>query len=334
MFKTGTVPEFEPTGCAMTTTPPGQQTILILGPTAGGKTSLALSLARLLEPRGECIGADSMQVYRGMDIGTAKPDATELGGVPHHLIDVVEPTDAFTVDHWLKSAAHCEQDIISRGRVPIFVGGTNLYLQSLLGGFLEGPEPDPALRAEFDALDAPALRTRLESVDPASCQRIHPNDRRRTIRALEVHALTGNPISMMQGQWEAAPRRTDVRIIGLQWDPEDINPRINARVKLMFESGFVEEVRALRDADRLGPQAAEALGYKQISEHLAGLRSLQDTIEEVKIRTRRFAKQQRTWLRRFQHVFGGFWFKPAGISSEDSVSKALTNIISGAIPPA
>jgi len=318
----------------LTTTPPGQQTILILGPTAGGKTSLALELARRLDPGGECIGADSMQVYRGMDIGTAKPDAAELGDVPHHLIDVVDPTDTFTMEHWLKAAARCEQDIISRGRVPIIVGGTNLYLQSLLGGFLEGPEPDPELRATLDALDNAALRTRLESIDPASCGRIHPNDRRRTIRALEVHALTGTTISMMQGQWEAAPQRTDIRIIGMHWDPKDINPRINARVKAMFEAGFVEEVRSLLDADRLGPQAAEALGYKQISEHLAGHRSLQDTIEEVKIRTRRFAKQQRTWLRRFQHVFGGFWIEPAGLPLEAIANKALTNLSPGAAPPA
>ena len=120
----------------------------------------------------------------------------------------------------------------------------------------------------------------------------------------------------------------------MHWDPKDINPRINARVKAMFEAGFVEEVRSLLDADRLGPQAAEALGYKQISEHLAGHRSLQDTIEEVKIRTRRFAKQQRTWLRRFQHVFGGFWIEPAGLPLEAIANKALTNLSPGAAPPA
>ena len=293
----------------MPSKPSDLKTVLILGPTAGGKTALAVSLARRLRPEGECIGADSMQVYRGMDIGTAKPKADELGDTPHHLIDMVDPREAFTVDHWLKAARQCQKDITARDHVPIVVGGTNLYVQALLGGFLEGPEPDPALRAEFESMETSALRRQLESVDAQSHQRIHPNDRRRTIRALEVHALTGRTMTQMQGQWETTAARSDIRIIGMQWAPEDINPRINARVKAMFEAGFVEEVRSLLASDQLGPQAAEALGYKQIAEHLQGLRTLEATIEEVKIRTRRFAKQQRTWLRRFQHVFGGFWFR-------------------------
>tara|TARA_B100001059_G_scaffold203825_1_gene212739 strand:+ start:10982 stop:11908 length:927 start_codon:yes stop_codon:yes gene_type:complete len=308
----------------MSTSLPSPQTILILGPTAGGKTSLALHIARTVPEGGECIGADSMQVYRGMDIGTAKPDADELGDTPHHLIDVVEPADTYTVDHWLRQATHCEREIRRRGHVPIFVGGTNLYLQALLGGFLEGPEPDPKIRAELEKLDRMELRSRLESVDPASADRIHPNDRRRTVRALEVHALCGQPLSAMQGQWAASPARTDIRIIGLEWAPEAINPRINARVKAMFEAGFVDEVRTLRAAGSIGPQASEALGYKQILEHLSGQRSLEETIEEVKIRTRRFAKQQRTWLRRFKHLFGGFWVDASENSTQDIASKALT----------
>tara|TARA_Y100000589_G_scaffold95779_4_gene90407 strand:+ start:1085 stop:2017 length:933 start_codon:yes stop_codon:yes gene_type:complete len=307
----------------MDSTPTGSRPILILGPTAGGKTSLAVELAGRVEPTGECIGADSMQVYRGMDIGTAKPNAEELGDVPHHLIDIVEPDTSFTVDHWLRAAGECERDIVQRGRTPIYVGGTNLYLQSLLGGFIEGPEPDPALREELEAIPTPELHARLRDVDPAGSERIHPNDRRRTIRSLEVHALTGTPLSRLQGQWEAAPRRTDIRIIGLHWSAEDINPRINARVKSMMEDGFLEEVRTLMESGRLGPQAREALGYKQIAEHLEGRRSLEDTIEEIKIRTRRFAKQQRTWLRRFRHVFGGRWLDPAGKNPQELASEAL-----------
>ncbi len=308
----------------MHSTPTGPRPILILGPTAGGKTSLALELARRVAPTGECIGADSMQVYRGMDIGTAKPGAEELGDIPHHLIDIVDPASSFTVDHWLKAAGECERDIVNRGRTPIYVGGTNLYLQSLLGGFIEGPEPDPDVRAELESIPTPELHARLRSVDPAGSERIHPNDRRRTIRSLEVHAITGTPLSELQGQWDAAPRRTDIRIIGLHWAAEEINPRINARVKAMFEAGFVEEVRTLLESDRLGTQAREALGYKQIAEHLEGLRTLEDTIEEIKIRTRRFAKQQRTWLRRFRHVFGGHWLDPAGKSPQELALESLT----------
>lgn len=307
----------------MTSRPTGPRPILILGPTAGGKTSLALELARRVAPEGECIGADSMQVYRDMDIGTAKPDAVELGAVPHHLIDIVDPDEPFTVDHWLRAATACEQEIAARGRTPIYVGGTNLYLQSLLGGFIDGPEPDPAIREELESIPTPELHARLRGIDPDGAERIHPNDRRRTIRSLEVHAITGTTLSELQGQWEAAPRRSDIRIIGLHWAAEDINPRINARVRSMFESGFVEEVRSLLEAGRLGTQAREALGYKQIAEHLAGHRSLEDTIEEVKIRTRRFAKQQRTWLRRFQHVFGGCWLDPVGKSAQDLAGEAL-----------
>ena len=210
----------------------------------------------------------------------------------------------------------------------------NLYLQSLLGGFIDGPEPDPEIREELESLDTPELHARLRRIDPDGAERIHPNDRRRTIRSLEVHAITGTPLSELQGQWAAAPRRSDIRIIGLHWPPEDINPRINARVKAMIEAGFVDEVRSLLDAGRLGTQAREALGYKQIAEHLEGLRSLEDAIEEIKIRTRRFAKQQRTWLRRFQHVFDGHWLEPAGKTSQALVDEVFTSGLLGPEKPA
>ena len=298
--------------------------LVVMGPTASGKTSLALELAERLDGGGELIGADSMQVYRGMSIGTAKPTESERARAPHHLLDVADPhRGSFTVHDWLALARTAIEEIRARGARPIVVGGTNLYVRALLEGLIEGPAPDPDLRARLERRALDELRGELERVDPEAAARIHRNDRRRTIRSLEVHAITGTPLSELQGQWDAAPRRTDIRIIGLHWAAEEINPRINARVKAMFEAGFVEEVRTLLESDRLGTQAREALGYKQIAEHLEGLRTLEDTIEEIKIRTRRFAKQQRTWLRRFRHVFGGHWLDPAGKNSQELALEAL-----------
>lgn len=298
--------------------------ILILGPTAGGKTELALALARALPQGGECIGADSMQVYRGMDIGTAKPAPQERTLIRHHLLDIVDPSDeSFSVDTWLDLAERAIADIRSRGRHPIVVGGTNLYVQALLAGLVDGPAPDEALRQSLQALDPEALRRRLLEADPASARRIHPNDRKRTIRAIEVYELTGSRSSDLQGQWEAGRIRDDVRILGLQWPVEKVNRRINARVKAMIEGGLVEEVRGLWQAGRLGRQAREALGYKQIIDHLEGRLSLAEATEQIKIRTRRFAKQQRTWLRRFLRHRCSTWLDAADLTPQDLVRKAL-----------
>jgi tRNA dimethylallyltransferase len=275
---------------------------LILGPTAGGKSALAVDLAlRLREARGvgaEIVTADSMQVFRGMDIGTAKPTAEERQGIAHHLIDLVEPTEPFSVDQWLSRANPLIDELRARGIVPIVVGGTNLYIKALLEGLFEGPPADEVLRAELAALPREELRAKLLAVDHVAAARIHPNDTRRTIRALEVFAATGKPISEHQRQWDAGGTRGDALLVFLDWPAEAINPRINARVKQMFEQGLVEECRALWQADRLGPQAREALGYKQLIEHFEDRASLDEVFEAIKIETRRFAKNQRTWLRR------------------------------------
>jgi len=301
--------------------------ILILGPTAGGKTRLALDLARALLGGGECISADSMQVYRGMDIGTAKPTPQEQAAVPHHLLDIVDPSDeSFSVDTWLDLAEEAIATIRSRGRHPIVVGGTNLYVQALLAGLLEGPEPDIPLRRSLQALDTTTLRQRLLEADPAAAERIHPNDRKRTIRAIEVHEQTGRPLSNLQRQWQSGRIRDDVRILGLEWPVEAVNRRINARVRAMIEAGLVEEARGLWEAGRLGRQAREALGYKQIIEHLEGRLSLAEAIEQIKIRTRRFAKQQRTWLRRFLRHRCSTWLDAAGLTPQDLVKEALESL--------
>lgn len=291
---------------------------LIVGPTAGGKSALALELAQSLG-NAELITADAFQIYKGMDIGTAKPTSAERQGIPHHLIDVRDPRDPtpFTVHDWLRAANAAIADIQSRGKLPIIVGGTHLYAKALLDGLFDGPGADPALREQLRTKGLPALREELERVDPHAAQRIHANDERRTIRALEVFRLTGKPISAHQTQWDSKSSTSDIPhptshiLIGLDWPSEKINPRINQRVKHMMELGFLDEVRALRAsgafAPTANPQAREALGYKQLLDHLEGRRSLDDAVERVKIDTRHFAKTQRTWLKRLRPTPGSMW---------------------------
>lgn len=277
---------------------------VIIGPTAGGKSAVAFDLADQLRAQGraaELISADAFQIYRGMDIGTAKPTPEEQARYPHHGIDLVEPAETFTVAQWVRCAEAAIGDIRQRGGVPIVVGGTHLYIKSLLEGLFDGPAPDPALREALAELDPAARRAELERVDPAAAARIHPADDRRTIRALEVYRSTGRPISEWQQQWDrATSRRTDATLIVLDWPTEAINRRINARVREMIDRGLVDEARRLWESGALPPesQAAQALGYKQLIAHFQGRRALDEAIEKIKIETRRFAKNQRTWLRR------------------------------------
>lgn len=284
---------------------------VIVGPTAGGKTALAVEAARAIEQRGhtpaEIVSADSMLVYRGMDIGTAKPSDVERRGVPHHLIDVADPSEPFSVERWLALAEDAIADIRNRGGVPIVTGGTHLYVKSLLEGLFEGPGADESLRAELNAMDPDERRLELERVDPESATRIHPNDVRRTVRALEVYRLTGEPLSAQRNEWDTGHVREDAVLVGLLWPSEAINPRINARVKQMIENGFVEEARALWESDAFGEQSREALGYKQLIAHFEGRCSLQEAVERIKIETRRFAKNQRTWLRRLRTTPNSRW---------------------------
>ncbi len=300
--------------------------ILILGPTAGGKTGLAVSLAARMG--GECICADSMQVYRGMDIGTAKPTARQRAAVPHHLLDLLDPQeDGFSVDTWLGLAEKAVAEIRGRRRFPIVVGGTNLYVQALLESLFEGPLPDPQLRSQLEVTDPAALRRRLETIDPAAARQIHPNDQRRTVRAIEVYELTGKRISDLQQQWLTGPPRRDVRIIGLDYGVTAINRRINARARAMIRDGLVDEVRALMAAGGLGRQASEALGYRQVIDHLQGRLGPDAVLEQIRIRTRQFAKQQRSWLRRFRMHPESSWISADGLSPQELVYKALVLIV-------
>jgi tRNA dimethylallyltransferase len=298
--------------------------VVIVGPTAGGKTSLSIELALRLD--GECISADSMQVYRGMDIGTAKPSVAERRGVPHHLLDIADPSeDGFTVDDWLERATEAIAAIRGRGRTPIVVGGTNLYVRALLEGLFEGPEPDPALRAALDATPIEVLRAELLGCDPQAASRIHANDRRRTIRAIEVFRLSGRPLSAWQTQWSEDLRsrvRPDAFLVGLDWPVEAINRRMNARVRQMFEGGLLDEVDrlALRG---FGRQAREAVGYEEALAFREGRCTLEEAIERTKIRTRRYGKQQRTWLRRFRGIPNALWLDATAIPEVEWPERAV-----------
>ncbi|MCC6675794.1 MAG: tRNA (adenosine(37)-N6)-dimethylallyltransferase MiaA [Phycisphaerales bacterium] len=307
---------------------------VIAGPTAGGKSDLAVDVAIALG-NAEVITADAFQVFRGLDIGTAKPTIEERRGIPHHLIDVVGPRDRFSVADWLNLAERAVIDIRARVRTPIIVGGTHLYIKAFMEGLFDGPAPDPELRAALSARPLAELRAELERVDPKAAARIHPNDARRTIRALEVFHQTGRGISDHQKQWDT-PSGTgfqpvsDRILIGLDWPAELLNPRINARVKSMIDRGLVEEARALWKSEAFGGgaplrgvpgsppnQSREALGYKQLIEHFGGRCTLEEAIEKIKIETRRFAKNQRTWLKRLRPTPGSIWIDAESTPREE-----------------
>jgi tRNA dimethylallyltransferase len=282
--------------------------IFIAGPTAVGKSAVALALAEKLG--GEIISVDSMQVYLGLDIGTAKPSAAERARVPHHLIDVAELTEAFDAAKFVVLAQQAVMEIQSRGHVPIFCGGTGLYFKAYLEGLGEAPPSDDKLRAELEATPLAELLHELEQRDPATFAKIDRSNPRRVVRAVEVIRLTGKPFSAQRARWGEAPDepnpsdgsrgRSPHQIIGLSRQSADIHSRINARVDEMFALGLVEETRRLLEHGLAQNKTAmQAIGYRQVVEHLRGERSLATTIELVKIKTRQYAKRQMTWFRKY-----------------------------------
>ncbi len=275
----------------------------ILGCTGSGKGALGRELA--LRTSGEIVSIDSMKVYRRMDIGTAKPSPEVRRRIPHYLIDIVEPSEEFSVAEYVKHAERAIDDIQTRNRPVFVVGGTPLYVKALSEGLFEGPGADPTVRARLLAKAGSEGRTalyeQLHRVDPVAAQRIHPNDLRRLVRALEVHELTGQPISSLQAQWDRERTKYDCRLIGLRREREDQARRINERVRRMIAEGLVDEVQSLlAEPKPLSTSARQALGYAEIIKHLEGGWTLADAVEMIKINTRQFAKAQRTWFRRFK----------------------------------
>lgn len=274
----------------------------ILGCTGSGKGALGRELA--LRAGGEIISIDSMKVYRRMDIGTAKPSAEVRAQVPHHLIDVVEPSEEFSVAQYVRLAEAAIAEIQARQRPIFVVGGTPLYIKALSEGLFDGPGANPELRARLSETaereGLAVLYARLQQVDRQAASKIHANDQRRIVRALEVHELTGRPISELQEQWDKERTKFDCLFIGLRREREDQNQRINERVRKMMAAGLVAEVRSLlAEPIPLSTAAKQALGYAEIIDFLAGKHDLDAAVELIKINTRGLAKAQRTWFRRF-----------------------------------
>lgn len=283
----------------MTEPEQGRAHLVLVGPTASGKSALALEMARRLPgPPVELLSVDSMQVYRGMDVGTAKPTAEERADVPHHLIDLADPGEDFSVAEFQAAAEHALAGISSRGHRALLVGGTGLYLSAILDG-LEMPGRWPEVRAELEEEpDAGTLHRRLVELDPVAAARMTPSNRRRVVRALEVTIGSGRPFSSY-GPGLAEHPVTNHRIAGV-WLPRPVvATRIRERVQAMVSAGLVEEVRSLsRRAGGLSRTARQALGYREILAHLAGRCTLEDALEETIRRTRAFSRRQRMWFRR------------------------------------
>jgi tRNA dimethylallyltransferase len=297
--------------------------IIILGVTASGKGRLAFDLAESLGA--EIISIDSMKVYRRMDIGTAKPPEEARRRIKYHLIDIVEPSDSFSVGVFRKRALSAMEQIKGRGKEIIGVGGTALYIKALLYGLFEGPGSDKQIRAELqeqaEAQGLGELYQELTKIDAMAAERINPNDSKRIIRALEVYRMTGKPISSFQRQWEDSEGKGDWTIIGLRREKAEESRRINGRVKRMIAAGLVDEVNALLDEEKpLSKQARCAIGYAEIIEYLSGRIELEDAVELIKKNTRRLAKNQRTWFKTFKDVH---WLDiEAEETPEDILSRA------------
>jgi tRNA dimethylallyltransferase len=272
----------------------------LLGPTASGKSALGLRLAEQLE--GEIICCDSMQVYRGMDIGTAKATPAERAAVPHHLLDVVSPAEQFHAAAWAAAARTLVVDINARGRLPIIVGGTGLYFRALVCGLFDAPRPAPEIRARHQAEAAvagpAALHARLQSIDPESATKIEPGDLVRISRALEVFEQTGKTISELRRTQARPTPSMRVFSLALDFDLSLLRRRIATRVAGMMAAGFLDEVRGLRDSGYRGSRAMQGIGYKQLSEHLDGEGDLARAVVSIESATAAYARRQRTWFRR------------------------------------
>ena len=295
----------------------------LIGPTAGGKTEIGIALAGRISA--EIVSLDSMALYRGMDIGTAKPTREHRAAVPHHLVDVVEPHEEFSLAQYVEAAEACAKDIRGRGREILFVGGTPLYLKALLRGIFAGPAADAAFRAQLEGEERErpgTLHRRLAQCDPEAAQRLHSNDTRRVVRALEVCEKTGIPISRWQQQFDRGLPADRCRVFLLDWPREVLYRRVNRRVEIMFEQGLVEEVAGLIQLEPpLSKTASQAVGYREVIEYLRGGPSLETTIELVKTHTRQFAKRQWTWFRSLSEC------RPVPISEPVDVERIAGSIV-------
>lgn len=304
--------------------------VCVAGPTGCGKTWLGAELAKRL--RGEVVSCDSMQLYRGMVIGTAAPTAEEMQGVPHHMVGTVDPNENYSVARYVKDAAKCVDDIISRGRQPVVVGGTGLYLNALLAGHgFAGGDKDGDRRAELESRwereGGGALYAELARVDPESAAALHTGDKKRVLRALEVYYETGKTLARHNAETKALPPRYDSVRIGLAYaDRGDMKRAIDRRVDKMVEAGLFDEVRALLASGvRRDTTAMQAIGYKEALGWLDGVRSREETIGEIKLRSRQYAKRQLTWLRRDGELHWYYWKKERDLNDCLAFSTKILN---------
>ncbi|HLG43022.1 MAG TPA: tRNA (adenosine(37)-N6)-dimethylallyltransferase MiaA [Planctomycetota bacterium] len=278
--------------------------LFILGPTASGKHEAAMEIARRL--RAEIISVDSMKVYRGLDIGTAKPSAIERAEIRHHLVDILDPSQRFTAGAFVEAGERAEVEISGRGVQPVFSGGTFLYYKAYAYGLFRGPPPSPELREELHKLAGErgphTLHHELSSVDPAAAARIHPNDLKRLVRALEIHRTSGHPISQLQHQWPGGPR-PGIRAYCLSRPLVSMDRRIELRVDRMLNEGLVEEARGIHQAGvQLNPEIQRAIGYAECFAAIQGEISLIDARKRMIQRTRRFVRRQLAWARSLAEV--------------------------------
>lgn len=279
-----------------------EKILCVVGPTASGKTEVAIALAKELD--GEILSCDSMQLYRRMDIGTAKPTSAQMQGIPHHLLDLAEPTERFSAGRYQELAEPILQNVLSRGKTAVVTGGTGLYMDALITGRPFAPDPDPALRASLERQlleqGAEVMLERLGRVDPASAARLHPKDHKRIVRALEVYEQTGVPMSVRDAASREGAPKHEAAWLGLFYsDRAQLYDRIDRRVDQMLTDGLIDEVQRLLESGV--PETAtamQAIGYKEIAAALRGECTVAQATEAVKQGTRRYAKRQMTWLRR------------------------------------
>ncbi|HBQ64575.1 MAG TPA: tRNA (adenosine(37)-N6)-dimethylallyltransferase MiaA [Clostridiales bacterium] len=281
--------------------------VVITGPTASGKSAVAVELALMMQ--GEIVSADSMMVYRGMDIGTAKPTISDMKGIPHHMTDILSPDQDFSVASYKEQAVSLITEILNRGRLPVLAGGTGLYIKALVRGIVYSPAavcPDirERLKAESQDLGDELMHRRLVGIDPESAVRLHVNDRKRVLRALEVYLSTGITQTEHDRRSQKDPGPFHYRVFGLRTDRARLYDRINKRVDDMMRSGLLQEVIQLRNQGYLQPgtTAAQAIGYKELVRYLDGNGSLNDAVEQIKMQTRRYAKRQMTWFNHMEEV--------------------------------
>ncbi|AQQ10128.1 tRNA dimethylallyltransferase [Sedimentisphaera cyanobacteriorum] len=303
-----------------------EKKIVITGVTAGGKSSLAFSLAQKIGA--EIISIDSMKVYKKMDIGTAKPSQERRAEIKYHLIDVVQPWEEFGVSSFLELKDRAVEQIHSKGRKVIGAGGTAMYLKNMLYGLFDGPGTSNQLRDKLKenlySEGKQAFHQRLSRIDPQAAEKIHPNDTKRLIRAMEVYELTGRPISSFQVNFNASPDPSWV-VIGIRREKELESRRINARVKRMMEMGLLQEAEMLYNLDKpLSKQAAAAIGYAELFEVFRGNMELEKAVERIKINTRKFAKSQRTWFKNFHNIK---WINAEQDESEGSIMDRAMKIL-------